>query len=230
MSSLQADLLGRAVDNNVAWCAAVCRASGLGYSTHGGVWVVDGPAPARYPAVITTHRGTDPAEVIRLAPQSGVAVKDSYDDVDLTEAGGNRLFTACWYGLSRGGVPAAAPRGTRTPADSAEGLARWSTESGAGDVLHEQLLRVPGFSAVLVRHDGRVVAGATVLVTNGFAGVTNLFTKNFDLSDASLALAAHLFTDSRTEILGGYEQKDELDAALRAGAKVLGPLSVWLTP
>lgn len=193
------------------------------------MWVADGQAPARYPAVITTHPGADAVEVGRLALRSGGAVKDSFDDVDLTAAGCTRLFSATWHALRRSQLKAA-PLGECTPADSVAGLAQWSTSSGTGDVLPNRLLPVPGFSAVLVRQQGRVVAGATVLVTDGFAGVTNLFTDDIDPTEAWSILAAHLFTDSRTEAVGGYEQGDDLGAVLRAGADVLGPLSVWITP
>lgn len=229
MASPRSDLLLAAVANNAAWCAAVCAGLGVGGSTHGGVWVVDGQAPARYPAVITLRPGAAAAEVARLAPRSGAAVKDSFNDLDLKAEGCTRLFTATWHVVRRGEVHGA-PRGECTSADSAEGLAQWSTESGAGDVLPERLVHVPEFSAVLVRRDRRVVAGATVLKTNGFAGVTNMFTNDIDPTDAWSTLAAHLFTDARVHAVGGYEQGDALAAALRAGARELGLLSVWIRP
>lgn len=227
MTSPRTDLLLAAVANNIAWCAAVCRASGIGSSTHGDVWVVDGQAPARYPAVVTLRPGADRAEVARLASQSGGAVKDSFDDVDLAEAGCTRLFTATWYGLRRDELQRA-PRGECTTAGSAEGLAQWSMESGVGDVLPERLLHVPGFSALLVRHEQQVVAGATVLKTNGFAGVTNMFMREVDPAAVWSTLARHLFADTHVEAVGGYEQGQDLEAVLQAGAAGLGELSVWV--
>lgn len=229
MLASQADLLLAAVANNVAWCSAVCHASGIGDSTHEDVWAVDGQAPARYPAVITLHPGADRSVVGRFAAQSGVAVKDSFNNFDLQEAGCTRLFTATWYGLRRSEVRVA-PRGDCTPAGSAAELAQWSAESGAGDVLPERLLDVPGFSALLVRQEQRVVAGATVFRTNGFAGVTNVFIREVDPTEVWSALAAHLFADDQIRVVGGYEQEEDLEAVLNAGAQGLGQLSVWLKP
>lgn len=71
------------------------------------------------------------------------------------------------------------------------------------------------------------MAGATVYTTDGFAGVSNLFAHE-DPARAWSALAHHLLADPLTRAVGGYEHGCDLSAALAAGARELGPLTVWL--
>jgi len=67
----------------------------------------------------------------------------------------------------------------------------------------------------------------TVFTTDGFAGVSNLFAHE-DPAKAWSTLAHHLLADPLTRAVGGYEHGCDLFAALAAGARELGPLTVWL--
>lgn len=110
---------------------------------------------------------------------------------------------------------------------SADELAAWVAESGSDLGVPERLLDLPEFRAVLVRRGGRVVAGAIVFTTDGFAGVSNLFAHE-DPAAAWSTLAHHLMADPLTRAVGGYEHGCDLSAALAAGARELGPLTIWL--
>ena len=215
-----------AVENNVEWCAAFCRASGVTGSRRGAVWCADGPAPELYPELVTLRPGVSAAEVASLAPLPGSAVKDSFQDVDLAAEGFRQLFQASWLSLRREDL-GPDPGGQCSRAGSADELAAWVAESGSDLEVPERLLDRPEFRAVLVRRGGRVVAGATVFTTEGFAGVSNLFAHE-DPARVWSTLAHHLLADPLTRVVGGYEHGRDLSAALAAGARELGPLTVWL--
>jgi ribosomal protein S18 acetylase RimI-like enzyme len=182
-----------AVENNAEWCAAFCRACGVIGSRRGAVWSADGPAPELYPELVTLRPGVSAAEVASLAPLPGSAVKDSFQDVDLAAEGFRQLFQASWLSLRREDL-GPDPDGQCSRAGSADELAAWVAESGSDLEVPERLLDRPEFRAVLVRRGGRVVAGATVFTTDGFAGVSNLFAHE-DPAIAWSTLAHHLLAD-----------------------------------
>lgn len=218
--------LRAAVENNARWCAAFCQASGVTGSRRNGVWCVDGPAPALYPEVVTLRPGSSATEVANLAPFPGSAVKDSFQDVDLAAEGFRPLFRASWLSL-RDEDLGPGPGGQVSRACSADELKGWVSESGSDLDLPERLLDRPEFRALLVRQGQRVVAGATVFTTDGFAGVSNVFAHEHP-AQAWSTLAHHLLADPLVDTVGGYEHGSDLSAALAAGARDLGPLTVWL--
>jgi hypothetical protein len=218
--------LRAAVENNARWCAAFCQASGVTGSRRGAVWCADGPTPELYPELVTLRPGMSAAKVASLAPLPGSAVKDSFQDVDLAAEGFRPLFQASWLSLRREDL-GPDPGGQCSRAGSADELAGWVAESGSDLEVPECLLDRPEFGAVLVRGGGRVVAGATVFTTDGFAGVSNVFAHE-DPAGAWSTLAHHLLADPLTDAVGGYEHGCDLSAALAAGARELGPLTVWL--
>lgn len=215
-----------AVENNAQWCAVFCRASGVTGSRRGAVWSADGPAPELYPELITLRPGVGAAEVASLTPLPGSAVKDSFQDLDLAAEGFRPLFQASWLSLRREDL-GPDPGGQCSRAGSAEELAAWVAESGSDVQVPEPRLDRPEFRAVLVRRGGRVVAGATVFTTDGFAGVSNLFAHE-DLTRSWSTFAHHLLADPLIRAVGGYEHGVDLSAALAAGVRELGPLTVWL--
>lgn len=215
-----------AVENNAKWCAAFCRSCGVTGSRRGALWCADGPTPEFYPELVTLRPGVSAAEVASLAPLPGSAVKDSFQDIDLASVGFRQLFQASWLSLRREDL-GPDPGGRCSRAGSADELAAWVAESRSDLEVPDRLLDRPEFHAVLVRRGGRVVAGATVFKTDGFAGVSNLFTRE-DPAIAWSTLAHHLLADPLTRAVGGYEHGCDLSAALTAGARELGPLTVWL--
>lgn len=218
--------LQAAVENNARWCAAFCQASGVTESHRKGVWCVEGPAPKFYPEVITLRPGLSAPEVASLAPLPGSAVKDSFQDVDLAAEGFRPLFHASWLSFRHEGL-GPDPGGQVSRACTADELDSWVSESESALDVPERLLDRREFRAVLVRRGGRVVAGATVFTTDGFAGVSNMFAHD-DPAEAWSTLAHNLLSDPLTSAVGGYEHGGDLSAALAAGARNLGPLTVWL--
>ncbi len=108
-----------AVGNNAEWCAAFCRASGVTGtgSRRGAVWCADGLAPELYPELVTLRPEVSAADVGRLAPLPGSAVKDSFQDVDLAAEGSGSCSR-------RPGSACAARTSAPTPAGHAAARAR----------------------------------------------------------------------------------------------------------
>jgi hypothetical protein len=113
-------LLSLAVEDNIAWCSAVCSAHGSNEATSSRAWVNFNPSPQYYPNLITREpgSGSDVAglvdELRRLGQPKGWGIKDSFCDLALSDQGFEIVLEGDWYG--------SAPPDNRPPA--AEGWAR----------------------------------------------------------------------------------------------------------
>jgi len=221
--------VARAVEGNLEWCAAVCRAHGIGGHRTGHFWVAEGASPARYPTAISVVPGGMASELKPHVMASGASVKDSFGDTDLGSAGFHRLFDAHW--LSFEATPeAVAPDLDWSVADTPEQLTAWMLASESGDVVPAGLLRSEGFHALLARRQGRVVAGATAFQHRGAVGISNLFSLHLDRDEAWAGTARHLRALTGADAVVSYAHGPDLEAAEAAGFGRLGPLTVWIRP
>ncbi|NEE14086.1 hypothetical protein G3M58_47465 [Streptomyces sp. SID7499] len=235
-TSQQLSLLRAAARNNAEWCAAMCRAHGVAGEFGAGAWAAAARTPLYYPDAVTLEPETGGDELVaRIDTASpGASVKDSFADLELAASGFQVLFEAQW--IHR---PAGAPTPSSDLAWDVVGdpdtLCAWALawDDGAGDadLFRPGLLAGPETFVILARpahgSDDRVVAGAVATRSEQVVGVSNLFGRE-DGPDAAwpvvLHALAHLFP---TLPVVGYEQGDDLTAALRHGFEPIGPLRVW---
>nr|WP_241837771.1 hypothetical protein [Streptomyces sp. CB03234] len=222
-----------AARNNAEWCAALCRAHGLGAGTFGDrAWTHPRRTPPYYPDAVTLVPGAAAHEVLdridRSAP--GCSVKDSFATLDLTGHGFEPLFDAQWIHRPAG-APAPQPEGAApwAPVRTAAGLTAWETAWSGGDdplgLFRPALLADPATTVLAGRApDGRIVAGAVVSHSTGMNGVSNLF--GTDPWPGCLAALARRHPG--TPVVG-YEHGDDLAAALRHGFTATGTLRIWVS-
>ncbi|WP_030243011.1 MULTISPECIES: hypothetical protein [unclassified Streptomyces] len=240
MTTPQQALVRYAARNNAEWCAAMCRAHGVASEFGGEAWVAAGRTPSYYPDAVTLEPGADRealvARVDTAAP--GAAVKDSFADLDLAAAGFHVLFDAQWIHRPAG---AAAPRTAPEPAGLAwevagdrDALRDWALawDDGGGDasLFRDGLLADPETFVISGRSaGGRVVAGAVATRSERVVGVSNVFAGGGLGPDAAwstvLSALDRLFPALPVV---GYEQGDDLTAAVRHGFEPAGALRVWL--
>ncbi|MFJ6211925.1 hypothetical protein ACIQGZ_01070 [Streptomyces sp. NPDC092296] len=227
-------LVRAAARNNAEWCAAMSRSHGLAgeFGTH--AWAAPSRTPLYYPDAVTLVPGADRAALVSridtVAP--GASVKDSFADLDLTEAGFQMLFEAQW--IHR---PASAPAPVSDLAWDVAGdpdmlhawALAWDDGDGNADLFRPELLDDPAtFVLVGQSADGRVVTGAVASRSDQAVGISNVFAL-----DGGPDAAWPVVLDAVTWLFPtlpvvGYEQGDALAAAVRHGFEPVGPLRIWL--
>ena len=103
----------------------------------------------------------------------------------------------------------------------------WDNGDGNADLFRPELLDDPAtFVLAGQSTDGRVVAGAVAGCSDQVVGISNVFA--LDGPDAAwlvvLDAVNRLFP---TLPVVGYEQGDDLAAAVRHGFEPVGPLRIW---
>ncbi|MFF3326749.1 hypothetical protein [Streptomyces sp. NPDC002889] len=232
------DKVYMAARNNAQWCDAMCRAHGLPGSFGARVWTNGRRTPPLYPDAVTLTGDATADDILGTVDTAGpgCSVKDSFVSLDLAAAGFEVLFEAQW--LHRpGDLPAPVPppgrewERVRSPAELAAWAAAWDGDEGLAGLFRPELLTDPATTFLAAREapgKDRIVAGAVVSLGAGAAGISNLFAVDDDLDAAwAGALAAVARRWPGTPVVG-YEQGDDLTAAVGQGCAPVGPLRVWL--
>lgn len=161
----QNQLLARAAArNNAEWCAAMSRSHGLVSAFEAQAWAAPVRTPPFYPDAVTL---VPDAAVTALVPRiditsAGASVKDSFADLDLTDANFQVLFEAQWIHRPAS-APAIAPDLSWNVADDPDKVRAWALawDNGNGnpDLFRPELLDEPATLVLTGRSAcGRVVA------------------------------------------------------------------------
>ncbi|GAA4555333.1 hypothetical protein ACFYN9_24550 [Streptomyces collinus] len=227
----QRHLVRAAARNNAEWCAVMGRAHGVASVFGGEAWAASRRTPVYYPDAVTLEPGADPealvARIDTVVP--GASVKDSFADLDLTGAGFRVLFEAEWIHRPAG-VPVTAPDlvwdAVRDPDALRDWARAWDDGGGNADLFRPGLLDDPETFVLAGRSaDGRVSVGAVAGRSSHVVGVSNVFGP----PDAAWPLVLHAVGRLFPALpVVGYEQGDDLTAALRHGFEAVGPLRVWV--
>ncbi|MFJ2966574.1 hypothetical protein ACIPIC_30230 [Streptomyces collinus] len=231
MTTPQQALVRAAARNNAEWCAVMGRAHGVASVFGGEAWAASRRTPVYYPDAVTLEPGADPetlvARIDTVVP--GASVKDSFADLDLTGAGFRVLFEAEWIHRPAG-VPVTAPDlvwdAVRDPDALRDWARAWDDGGGNADLFRPGLLDDPETFVLAGRSaDGRVSVGAVAGRSSHLVGVSNVFGP----PDAAWPLVLHAVGRLFPALpVVGYEQGDDLTAALRHGFEAVGPLRVWV--
>ncbi|WP_272254274.1 hypothetical protein [Streptomyces xanthophaeus] len=226
-------LVRAAARNNAEWCAAMSRSHGLAGEFGAHAWTAPSRTPLYYPDAVTLVPGADRAALVSridtVAP--GASVKDSFADLDLTEAGFQVLFEAQWI-YRPASTPAPAPDLVWDVAGDADMLHAWALAwddgDGNADLFRPELLDDPATFVLCGQSaDGRVVTGAVASRSDQVVGISNVFA--LDGHDAAWPVVLDAVTWLFPTLpVVGYEQGDALAAAVRHGFEPVGPLRIWL--
>jgi len=197
-------------------------------------WVAPARTPLYYPDAVTLVPGADrtalAARIDTAAP--GASIKDSFADLDLTEVGFQVLFEAQWIHRP---ASASAPASDLVWAvvDDPDTLRAWALAwddgDGNADLFRPALLDDPA-TCVLAGQcaDGRIVAGAVASRGHQVVGVSNVFALEGG-PDAAWPVILNAVKRLFPALpVVGYEQGDDLTAAVRHGFEPIGPLRIWL--
>ncbi|WP_107451252.1 hypothetical protein [Streptomyces sp. RTd22] len=185
-------------------------------------------------AALTLVPGADWAALVARIDTAapGASVKDSFADLDLTAAGFQVLFEAKW--IHRPASPPAAAsnldwRVAGNPDTLRAWALAWDNGDGNADLFRPALLHDPATSLLAGQSaDGRVVAGAVASRSDHVVGISNVFAL-----DGGPDAAWPVVLDAVNRLFPslpvvGYEQGDDLVAAIRHGFAPVGKLRIWL--
>ncbi|MFI9580531.1 hypothetical protein ACIHCQ_01480 [Streptomyces sp. NPDC052236] len=234
MTTPKQHLVQTAARNNAEWCAAMSRSHDLTSEFRAQAWAASARTPLCYPDAVTLVPGADPAALAAridiTAP--GASVKDSFADLDLTEAGFQVLFEAQW--IHR---PASAPAIASDLAWDVAGdpdtlrawALAWDDGNGNAGLFRPELLDDPAtFVLAGQSPGGRVIAGAVASRSDHVVGISNVFALDGgpDTAWPVVLNAVHWLFPTLPVV--GYEHGDDLAAAVRHGFEPVGPLRIWL--
>ncbi|MYT10829.1 hypothetical protein GT021_42435 [Streptomyces sp. SID5470] len=170
------------------------------------------------------------ARIDTTAP--GASVKDSFADLDLTEAGFQVLFEAQWIHRPAR-APAAASDLAWDVACDPDTLRAWALawDDGGGNagLFRPELLDDPAtFVLAGQSPDGRVIAGAVASRSDHVVGVSNVFALDGGPDAAWPVVLDSVHWLFPTLPVVGYEHADDLEVAVRHGFEPVGPLRIWL--
>jgi hypothetical protein len=221
--------LRRALDASVGWYEDLCALHGIATTITDGIWRSTGPPPAMHSDVVTVEpTATTDGLMQALAGRPSWGYKDSFATLAPSGASVELLFEATWMHRAAPAGPRDGPRATPwRPLRSAEELARWNAGWDTADVLLPGLLQ-RGHFAILGRFEAdEIGAGAVARLGSGVVDVSNVHGvdgRSVDWEELVVVIGA-LFPARE---LVGYEQGDDLAAAVSAGFTPVGPLRVWI--
>lgn len=225
-----APLLRLAIEDNIAWCSAVCTAHGSHETTSLGTWANLGTSPAFYPNIITRQAGVQ-GEVEKLTRQVGIlnqsngwGIKDSFCDLALSDKGFEKTLTGNWYG---GTVTANDVPTDWSMISSPDQLRSWEKAWGNGEerIFPDNLLSDQRISFWLKGKADAVEAGFISFDSGSSLGISNWFSlDNHSLAQTGALQAANSVSRKRPIVCWSSD-----DTIQETGLSRLGPLQVWIS-
>ncbi len=215
-----------AVMNNAVWCGIVSKLHGCRIRSENNLWGLDKKAPIYYPDVITLSDDLSHEEFLGFIGDSRAEfIKDSYSSLKLEEEEYESLFEASWIYRKPAiieGIEMAAYRRINTR----EEFECWTSVSGLDGILLPEILSHPDV-AVYANEGDEIISGFIVTISGDTIGVSNVFSTG----DAAASIwrdIVHVISQNHVgKHLVGYEQDEDLIAAVEAGWEIVGNLMVW---
>jgi hypothetical protein len=227
----------QAARNNALWCDAVCRAHDTPGVWTDGVWFNRHAVPRFYPNAVTLRpdQGHALGAVLDQLP-AHCAIKDSFHDLSLADAGFHVLFKACWLWRSAAGPALASmhPGMRWERVSSEEQLNRWEEAwGGTVDAAQERiflqaLLADRNIAFLAAWQDEQIRAGVIANQGGGVVGLSNLFARDCDAAAAWAGAVMAIGTLFPVQGVVGYESGDDLALAQSAGFGPIGFLRAWV--
>lgn len=219
-----------AVEDNVAWCSAVCSAHGSQEASSSGAWANFAVSPPFYPNIITRQPGAQ-KEVEELARTVSTAnqrkrwgIKDSFGDLELADQGFEQLLLGHWYGTT---ITADLPENWKTVTSSAE-LRLWEKAWGGGEerIFPDSLLSDRRITFWFKGEADAIEAGIISLDSGVSLGLSNWFSPdNHSLAQTGALQAASSASRQRPIVCWSSDDLEFQETGLVA----LGPLQVWMS-
>lgn len=223
-------LLRVAIEDNVAWCSAVCSAHGSKEVRSPEAWANLSTSPPFYPNIITRQKGIQKQveelvrQVGKINPSGKWGIKDSFGDLTLAEQGFERLLVGAWYG---GTVSNDAAVGWKT-VGSQNDLRLWENAWGSReDIIFPDSLLEDDRIVFWFKGKANAIEAGFVSFNTGFSvGLSNWFSlKDDSFAQMGLLQAAQSVSKGLPTVCWST---DDLTLEHTSLSK-LGPLQVWIS-
>jgi hypothetical protein len=219
------DWVAMAAADNARWCESVCRAHGLAGRFSPGAWTSSVRTPPFYPDAVTLDPAVQAADILgAIDTSAGCSVKDSFANLDLSDAGFEVLFDASWI-----------HRDPTDPGRSVAGVPTWTRATDPADLAGIDF--VVDFPPELLADQTVTVLGArvgerwtdAVILTrrDAVVGLSNLVVGD-DPERAWAGAVTAIDSMFPGKSIVGYEHGEDLEHAVQQGFTPIGPLRVWL--
>jgi hypothetical protein len=225
-------LLSAAIEDNIAWCSAVCAAHAPEARSTEATWVNLAPSPLYYPNIITRQPSAQ-AEVVRLVDevrrngsQGSWGIKDSFHDLDLTSLGFVPAIEAQWFAAAHAMQPRHAPPGWAT-IRRPEDLLLWERAWGNTErrIFKDGLLDDQRIRFWKLQRQEEIFAGCITFSSGRVTGFSNWFSKQSEsVFDLGILQAIAETTDAGPLVCWAAEGE-----RLPSGFQPLGPLRIWIS-
>jgi hypothetical protein len=238
--------LQQAVYNNAVWCDMVCRANGIPGEFEPDMWLNRNRVPPYYPNAVTlSGKSGVSAQLITIQKLvaketlTDIAVKDSFNVLDLTLLGFRSLFEAMWLWRAPSlPEPAALPAGVHWTAvqqpDELEQWERaWTALPANQQLTPEKRIFLPSLLAdrdvvfIAAYREQQIVGGAIGNRTGTVVGLSNQFAPSDEADSFGAGCISMIMNTYPGLAIVGYEHGAELALAKALGFEEIGPLRVW---
>lgn len=226
-------LLQAAIEDNIAWCSAICASHRSVEQNSQSTWVNLTASPSYYPNIIT-RRPDATSEVIQLVTkirQNGISgswgIKDSFADLDLAALGFSMAIEGQWFAdepSSRQELAADAWEIARRPEDLSLWEKAWSGNT-EDRIFKDSLLADPRIRFWLLRRQGEIAAGCISFESVGAMGLSNWFSRRQE-SAFDLGIMPAIAGSATQKPIVFWAADDETAIP---GFKPLGRLRVWMS-
>jgi len=232
--------------NNSQWCDTLCSTHDHPGEFHPAYWMKRGKVPPYVPQLVTLDGRESVAiqlaairSLVAAEPSASLAIKDSFQCLDLAPLGFSVLFNATWIAWTPETAP---PVDTRkqvewsmvtTPEQLADWELAWRGSAANADLAeHERvfprrLLDTHDLHFLIGTQNGAAVASGALNRTGDVVGLSNVFSAHPDvgpLFPGCVREARRLYPHLP---IVGYARGDALLAAKRADCTEMSDLTVW---
>lgn len=231
----------KAAKNNAEWCDFVCRGHGAPGEFYDDIWINKRATPRFYPNAVTLSCSNPTGQydiirkLIRMQIPGDLAVKDSFDALDLASDGFHELLTGEWIRwpmsseIPESCVPEISWRKVEDPAELAAWEDAWRGISQEGSpVFMPGLLEVDRIAFIGAFRGNRIVAGCIGNRSDDGVGISNIFLPDERQGEFRSGCVAEILRWSGGLPLMGYESGDDLVAMRSLGFESVGRLKVWV--
>lgn len=214
-----------AVINNIVWCGVVCELHGLAQTSSERVWGLLSKAPELYPDIITSSSHATSEEVKDFIGSREIfSIKDSFANLNMVPFGFKVLFEAKWIHHAPV-VDVDFDKTGWTVISTEKDLARWTLACGLQKVIIPKILDRKDVKIFMHDIDGEI-SGFIANLNANTVGISNVFSNNNTIIWTDISPLVSTYFPGIPMV--GYENGDDLTAALSSEWTTIGPLRVWI--
>lgn len=223
-------LLSLAIDDNIAWCSAVCTAHRSHERISSGTWVNLGVSPRFYPNIVTRcidsqNEVENLFNEVRILNQSKRwGIKDSFCDLELSDRGFEKAVSGHWYGGIVTTEEGPADWATIT---SSQQLNSWEKAWGGGEqrTFPDSLLSDHRIRFWFKGHIDAIEAGFISFDSGPTVGISNWFSLDgHSINQMNVLQAVNSIAQQRPIVCWSSDDLSQKTDLVR-----LGPLQVWIS-